>query len=147
MSRVKAGPIIEANYESATDKIRSQGLSNGELLDLIKVFVAKVGESESKSMISTYLLDRQFNMLTKSKAPIPASGVAAAAVALAGPANPLEEILGKESDDEVEDPQSTGLIPELVVPIDIKSGLAKSIFNVLSCHTFSTLNNLHVSNR
>lgn len=139
MSRAKTGPIIEANYESATDKIRSQGLSNGELLDLIKIFVAKVGESESKSMISTYLLDRQFHMLTKSKAPTPASGVAAAAAALSGPANPLEEILGEESEDEVEDPQSTVLTPELVVPIDVKTGLANSIFNALSRQTLFSL--------
>ena len=146
MSRAKAGPIIEANYESATDKIRSQGLTNGELLDLIKIFVAKVGESESKSMISTYLLDRQFQMLTKSKTPIPASGVAVAVATLKGPANPLEEILKEESEDEAEDPQSNVLTPELVVPIDVKTGLANSIFNALSRKTLF-LNSWYVPNR
>jgi len=132
MSRVKAGPIIEANYESATDKIRSQGLSNGELLDLIKIFVAKVGESESKSMISTYLLDRQFNMITKSKAPTAASGVAAAAQALSGPVNHLDAVVGEDDEEEAEEGENENLTPELVIPIDIKTGIALCDFSKLS---------------
>ena len=111
----KSGPIIEANTETATDKIRSQGLTNGELLDLIKIFVAKIGEAESKSLISTYLLDRQFGLLAKTK-PSKDNKVPSDVK----PTTNYESDPDEEVNDEA--PASYEIKPELIIPLDIKTG-------------------------
>ena len=95
------------------------------MADLIRVFVHKIGESESKSIISTYLLDRQFKLLEKT------SGAKAKqnhAEALHGG---IELGEGSDTEDDEKDLERyddddcggvDDLTPELIVPLDKKTG-------------------------
>ena len=95
------------------------------LADLIKVFVQKIGESESKSIISTYLLDRQFKLLEK-----PSRAKVKQNFAEPQRGGGIEADVGSDTEDDdkelerYEDDNSAidELRPELIVPLDRKTG-------------------------
>ena len=90
--------------------------------ELIKVFVHKIGESESKSIISTYLLDRQFKLMEKpSRAKMKQKHVE-----LQGGDEEDNDSAEEERDleryDDEDDDDISELKPELIVPLDRKTG-------------------------
>lgn len=48
----QAAPLIEANTETATDKIRSQGLNNGELLGNIFLSTHRRNYKQQKTLFT-----------------------------------------------------------------------------------------------